>query len=160
VRCLVHQPSYSMLNRWVEDELLDVLGEEGIGCIAFTPLAQGLLTGKYLSGVPPDSRMSRPGSDTLDRSQLSEENLAHIRRLNEIAKARGQSLAQMAIAWVLRDPRVTSAVIGASRPEQIVDNVGALRRLEFSDQELADIDRFAQEGGVNLWERPSRDLPP
>jgi len=160
VHLLVHQPSYNMLNRWIEDELLDALEAEGVGCIAFTPLAQGLLTDKYLSGVPQDPRMNRPGGETLDRSQLSEENLARIRGLNEIARGRGQSLAQMAIAWVLRDPKVTSAVIGASRPEQIVDNVAALRHLEFSEEELAAVDRFATEGGIDLWERPSHDLRP
>jgi L-glyceraldehyde 3-phosphate reductase len=160
IRPLIHQPSYNMLNRWIEDELLDAVGEEGLGCIAFTPLAQGLLTDKYLAGVPEDSRMHRPGGDTLSPSQLSDENLARIRGLNEIAGRRGQSLAQMAIAWVLRDPRVTSALIGASRPEQIVDNVAALEGLDFSPDELADIDRFAREGGVDMWVRPSHDLPP
>ena len=159
VPCLIHQPSYNMLNRWIEDGLLDVLGEEGMGCIVFTPLAQGLLTDKYLGAVPEDARVHQPGGDTLQASHLSDENLAHVRALNELAKARGQSLAQMAIAWVLRDPRVTSALIGASRPEQISDNIAALMRLDFTDDELGEIDRHAQEGGVNLWERPSRDLP-
>jgi L-glyceraldehyde 3-phosphate reductase len=156
--CRVHQPSYNMLNRWIEHGLLEVLGQEGIGCIAFTPLAQGLLTNKYLNGVPDDSRMNRPGGDSLSRSQLTELNVAHIRALNDLARRRGQSLAQMALAWVLRDPSVTSAVIGASRPQQIVDNVAALAHLDFSDEELAEIDRYAVEGGVNLWERPSTDL--
>jgi L-glyceraldehyde 3-phosphate reductase len=160
VPCLIHQPSYNMLNRWIEDELLETLGEEGIGCIAFTPLAQGVLTDKYLTGVPEDARINRPGGDSLDRSHVSEENLARVRGLNEIARTRGQSLAQMAVAWVLRDPRVTSALIGASKPEQIRDNAAALDRLEFAEDELAEIDRFAQEGGVNLWERPSTDERP
>ena len=160
VPCLAHQPSYNLLNRWIEEELLDVLAEEGIGAIAFTPLAQGILTDKYLSGIPEDSRVNRPGGDSLDAGQLSEENLARVRGLNEIAGRRGQSLAQMAIAWILRDRRVTSAVIGASRPQQIVDDVAALRHPDFSPEELAEIDRFAQEGDVNLWERSSRDLPP
>jgi L-glyceraldehyde 3-phosphate reductase len=159
VPCLIHQPSYNMLNRWIEDGLLDVLDEEGIGCIVFTPLAQGLLTDKYLGAVPDDARVHQPGGDTLTESHLSEENLARVRALNDIAKTRGQSLAQMAISWVLRDPRVTSALIGASRPQQIRDNVAALQRLDFTEEELREIDRHAQEGGVNLWERPSRDLP-
>jgi L-glyceraldehyde 3-phosphate reductase len=159
VPCLIHQPSYNLLNRWIEDELLDVLGDEGIGCIAFTPLAQGLLTDKYLGPMPDTARVHQPGGDTLKEAHLSEENLARVRALNDIAKARGQSLAQMAIAWVLRDPRVASALIGASRPEQILDNVAALQRLGFDADELREIDRYAQEGGVNLWERPSRDLP-
>src|SRR5919106_889518 len=141
VPLLIHQPSYNMLNRWIEEELLDTLAEEGIGCIAFTPLAQGVLTDKYLSGVPDDARVRRPGGDTLAASDLSEENLERVRALNGIARARGQSLAQMAIAWVLRDRRVTSALIGASRPEQIRDNVAALRRLDFSAEELREIDR-------------------
>jgi L-glyceraldehyde 3-phosphate reductase len=160
VPLLIHQPSYNLLNRWIEDGLLDVLGEDGIGCIAFSPLAQGLLTDKYLSGVPEDSRSRRPGGDTLLPEHLSDDNLARVRALNEIAKARGQTLAQMAIAWILRDPRVTSVLIGASRPQQIVDNVGALDRLEFTPAELVEIDRHATEGGVDLWARPSHDLPP
>jgi L-glyceraldehyde 3-phosphate reductase len=160
VPLLIHQPSYNMLNRWIEDELLDTLGEEGIGCIAFTPLAQGVLTDKYLSGVPEDARVRRPGGDTLAASDLSEENLERVRALNEIARARGQSLAQMAIAWVLRDRRVTSALIGASRPEQIRDNVGSLENLDLTDDELAEIDRYAKEGGVNRWARPSHDERP
>jgi L-glyceraldehyde 3-phosphate reductase len=160
VPLLIHQPSYNLLNRWIEDDLLDALGDEGIGCIAFSPLAQGLLTDKYLSSVPEDSRSRRPGGDTLLPEHLSEANLASVRALNEIAKARGQTLAQMAIAWVLRDPRVTSALIGASRPQQIVDNVAVLDRLDFTPDELAEIDRHATEGGVDLWTRPSHDLPP
>ena len=160
VPLLIHQPSYNMLNRWIEDELLDALGEEGVGCIGFSPLAQGLLTDKYLEGVPEDARVNRPGGDSLQRSHLSEENLARVRGLNEIAMARGQSLAQMALAWVLRDPRMTSTVIGASRPEQVEENVRALERLEFTVEELAAIDGFAQEGGVNLWAKPSHDQRP
>lgn len=123
--------------------------------IAFTPLAQGLLTDKYLNGIPKDARVNRPGGDSLQSSHLSEANIAQVRALNEIAKRRGQSLAQLALAWTLRDPRVTSALIGASRPEQIIENVGALKNLSFSVEELAEIDRFAQEGGINLWEKPS-----
>jgi L-glyceraldehyde 3-phosphate reductase len=149
-----------MLNRWIEGELLDTLLKEGMGCIAFSPLAQGVLTDKYLSGVPEDSRINRPGGDSLQPEHLREENLARVRALNEIAKARGQSLAQMALAWALRDPRVTSTVIGASRPEQVVENVAALNNLEFTPEELAEIDGHAQEGGVNLWERPSHDERP
>jgi L-glyceraldehyde 3-phosphate reductase len=158
--CLIHQPSYNMLNRWIEGELLDTLEQEGMGCIAFTPLAQGLLTSKYLRGVPEDARIKQAGGDSLKASHLSEENLTRIRALNEIASARGQSLAQMALAWVLRDPRVTSALIGASRPEQVRENVAALDKLEFSENELTSIDVYAQEGGVNLWERPAHDLRP
>jgi L-glyceraldehyde 3-phosphate reductase len=157
---LIHQPSYNMLNRWIEEELLDVLAEEGIGCIAFTPLAQGVLTDKYLSGMPEDARVRRPGGDTLAASDLSEENLERVRALNGIARSRGQSLAQMAIAWVLRDPRVTSALIGASRPEQIRENVAALEHPDFTDEELSEIDRFAVEGGVDRWARPSHDERP
>ena len=158
--CLINQPSYNMLNRWIEGELLDTLEKEGIGCIAFTPLAQGLLTGKYLHGVPDDARIKQAGGDSLKESHLSEENLARIRALNEIASARGQSLAQMALAWVLRDPRVTSALIGASRSEQVRENVAALKNLNFSQAELTSIDAYAQEGGVNLWDRPAQDLRP
>jgi L-glyceraldehyde 3-phosphate reductase len=157
---LIHQPSYSMLNRWIEEELLDTLEAEGMGCIVFSPLAQGVLTDKYLSGMPEDSRINRPGGDSLQPEHLREENLAHVRALNEIAKARGQSLAQMALAWALRDPRVTSAVIGASRPEQVVENVGALDELAFTPEELAAIDGHAQEGGVNLWRGSSLDELP
>ncbi|MGZ8582270.1 MAG: L-glyceraldehyde 3-phosphate reductase [Actinomycetota bacterium] len=160
VPLLIHQPSYSMLNRWVEDGLLDVLEAEGVGCIAFSPLAQGLLTDKYLHGVPDDARINRPGGDSMTAEHLSEENLARVRALNRIANARGQSLAQMAVAWVLRDPRVTSALIGASRPGQITELVGALDGPAFSEDELAEIDRYAQEGGVNLWHNPSHDLRP
>lgn len=157
VPLLIHQPAYNMLNRWVEGELLDTLGELGTGSIAFTPLAQGLLTSKYLQGVPLDARVNKPGGDSLAQSHLSSENLEHVRKLNAIAQRRGQSLAQMALAWVLRDPRVTSALIGASRAEQVRENVGALQQLAFSDDELAEIDRYATEGGINLWEKPSTD---
>jgi L-glyceraldehyde 3-phosphate reductase len=156
---LIHQPSYSMLNRWPERGLLDVLGEQGVGCIAFSPLAQGLLTDKYLNGVPQDSRMNRPGGGTLKQAHLSEANLANVRALNEIAKARGQSLAQMALAWVLKDPRVTTTLIGASTPQQLEENVGALQNLAFSAEELSAIDQYAKEGGLNLWEKPSTDQP-
>jgi L-glyceraldehyde 3-phosphate reductase len=149
VPLLIHQPAYNLLNRWVEKDLLDTTEELGTGVIAFTPLAQGLLTDKYLNGVPADARVNRPGGGSLQASHLSEANIAHVRALNEIAKRRGQSLAQLALAWTLRDPRVTSALIGASRPEQIIENVGALKNLSFSAEELAEIDRFAQEGGIN-----------
>jgi L-glyceraldehyde 3-phosphate reductase len=146
---LIHQPSYSLLNRWIEPELLDVLGDEGIGCIVFSPLAQGMLTTKYLGGVPADSRAAQEGS--LSRDLLTEENLAHVRALNEMAKERGQSLAQMALAWTLRDPRVTSTLIGASSIKQLEENVGALEQLSFSDDELEAIDRHAVDAGINLW---------
>jgi L-glyceraldehyde 3-phosphate reductase len=150
---LIHQPSYSLLNRWIESDLLDVLGREGVGCIVFSPLAQGMLTDRYLNGVPEDSRAARGGS--LSREMLSEENLAHIRALNEIAAGRGQSLAQLALAWTLRDPRITSTLIGASSVAQLEDNVGALKRLDFSDDELAAIDQQAVDAGINIWERSS-----
>ncbi len=153
-RCLIHQPSYSLLNRWVEPELLDALEEEGIGCIAFSPLAQGMLTGKYLKGVPEGSRATK--ADSFRQGFLSEENLARVRALNEVAKRRGQSLAQMALAWVLRDPRITSVLIGASRPEQLTENVATLNNLEFSAEELAEIDRYAQEGDINIWAHSSQ----
>ena len=153
----IHQPSYSLLNRWVEEELLDTLQAEGVGCIAFSPLAQGLLTDKYLNGIPSDARINREGGGSLSRDHLSEQNLAHVRALNEIAQARGQSLAQMAVAWVLRQPGMTSALIGASKPAQIVELVGTLSNLAFSDEELAAIDRHAVDGGVNLWKKPSTD---
>jgi L-glyceraldehyde 3-phosphate reductase len=157
VPCLIHQPSYNMFNRWIERGLLDVLETEGIGCITFTALAQGLLTEKYLGGIPRDARVNRPGGGSLMREHLSEENLARVRALAEIARSRGQSLAQMALAWVLRDPRVTSTLIGASSVEQIRENVGALANLRFSADELREIDEHAQEGHVNLWEKPSTD---
>lgn len=150
---LIHQPSYSMLNRWVEDELLDVLGDSGVGCIAFSPLAQGLLTDRYLDGVPEGSRAAQGKS--LGGEMLNEANLGHIRALNEIAVGRGQSLAQMAISWVLRDSRVTSALVGASSVTQLENNAAAVRNLEFSDDELAAIDVHAVEGGINLWQGPS-----
>ena len=146
---LIHQPSYSLLNRWIEPELLDALGDEGIGCIAFSPLAQGLLTDRYLDGIPEGSRASRDLS--LSRDQLTEQTLAKVRALNEIAQRRGQSLAQMAIAWVLRDLRVTSALVGASSVAQLEANVAALDKLEFADEELAEIDSFATEADINLW---------
>jgi L-glyceraldehyde 3-phosphate reductase len=154
---LIHQPSYNMLNRWIEKDLLDALAKEGAGCIPFSALAQGILTDKYLNGIPKDARVNRPGGDTIRPDHLNDENLARVRALNEIAKARGQSLAQMAIAWVLRDPRVTTALIGASSPKQVEDNVGALKNLKFSTAELASIDKYAQEGHLNLWEKPSTD---
>ncbi len=148
-RLLIHQPSYSLLNRWIEAELLDVLDAEGVGCIAFSPLAQGLLTDRYLEGIPADSRAAR--DDSLDRTMLSEENLARIRGLSRFARERGQSLAQMAISWALRDPRVTSVVLGASSVTQLDQNLDALNLLEFSDDELTAIDTYAQEGGIDLW---------
>jgi L-glyceraldehyde 3-phosphate reductase len=150
---LIHQPSYSMLNRWIEPELLDMLGELGVGCIAFSPLAQGMLTDKYLHGIPEGSRASRDGS--LSPSLLSDEAMERIRALNEIASARGQTLAQLAIAWVLRDPRVTSALVGASSVEQLESNVAALDRLELSDDELAAVARYAVDTGINIWARSS-----
>ena len=139
-----------MLNRWVERGLLDVLGQEGIGCIAFSPLAQGLLTVKYLGGVPEESRAADPDS-YFERRFLTEENLERVRNLNEIARRRGQSLAQMALVWVARDPRVTTVLIGASRPEQIEENVAAFDRPEFTPEELKEIDRWAVDSNVNLW---------
>jgi L-glyceraldehyde 3-phosphate reductase len=150
---LIHQPSYSMLNRWIEPELLDVLGDEGIGCIGFSPLAQGLLTDRYLDGVPEGSRASRAGS--LSPDLLNEQTLAKVKGLNEIAQSRGQSLAQMALAWTLRDPRMTSALVGASSVAQLEANLGALDRLDFDEDELAEIDRFATESDIDLWARSS-----
>jgi L-glyceraldehyde 3-phosphate reductase len=155
VPLLIHQPAYNLFNRWVEKDLLQATEEIGAGVIAFTPLAQGLLTGKYLDGVPADARVNRPGGASLLPEHLSAANIERARALNEIARRRGQSLAQLALAWTLRDARVTSALIGASRPEQIVENVAALENLAFSAEELAEIDRYAVEGGVNLWEKPS-----
>jgi L-glyceraldehyde 3-phosphate reductase len=146
---LIHQPSYSMLNRWIEPELLDVLADEGAGCIVFSPLAQGMLTDKYLHGIPEGSRASRTA--TLSPELITDETIEKIRALNEIASARGQSLAQMALAWTLRDPRVTSALAGASSVEQLETNVAALERTDFTDEELAEIDRHATESGINLW---------
>jgi L-glyceraldehyde 3-phosphate reductase len=152
---LIHQPSYSMFNRWIEEELLDVLGDEGVGCIVFSPLAQGLLTDRYLGGVPPDSRVATGGA--MSQGMLSEENLTKVRALDSIAKRRGQALAQMALAWTLRDSRVTSTLIGSSSVEQLEENVAALENLSFSDEELAEIDQHATESGINLWERSSAD---
>jgi len=152
---LIHQPSYSMLNRWIEPELLDVLDREGVGCIVFSPLAQGLLTNRYLDGVPADSRI-RVGN-YLQESMLSEDNLARVRALNDVAQRRGQSLAQMAIAWVLRDPRVTSALLGASSVTQLEQNVAALDKLDFDPSELEEIDRYATDGGINIWATSSNE---
>ncbi len=154
VPIVLHQPSYSLLNRWVEDGLLDVLEEEGIGCIAFSPLAQGLLTSRYLNGVPASSRAGQDAS--FRRTMLSDRNLAHVRALNGIAQQRGQSLAQMAIAWVLRRPVITSALIGASSWAQIEESLGALRNLEFSADELERIDAQARDGGLNIWAASSQ----
>jgi L-glyceraldehyde 3-phosphate reductase len=151
---VIHQPSYSLLNRWIEQGLLEVLEQEGLGCIVFSPLAQGLLTKKYLQGVPDSSRAALEGS--FRKSMLTERNLANVRALDEIARERGQSLAQMAIAWVLRKPAVTSALIGASRWEQIEEILGALRNLQFSSEELQRIDRHALEGDLNIWAASSR----
>jgi len=146
---LIHQPSYSMLNRWIEERLLDVLGDAGVGCIAFSPLAQGLLTDRYLDGVPEDSRAAKGTS--LSSDMLSQKNLDHVRALSAIAQDRGQSLAQMALAWTLRDQRVTSALIGASSVAQWEENLGALNNLAFSAEELTKIDQFAVESGIDLW---------
>jgi L-glyceraldehyde 3-phosphate reductase len=152
---LIHQPSYSMLNRWIEDGLLDTLDELGIGCIVFSPLAQGMLTDKYLAGIPEGSRATRNSS--LSPDLITEEALAKIRALGEIAARRGQSLAQMALAWTLRDPRVTSTLIGASSVEQLEANVAALERLDFNEEELDEIDRYATESGINIWAASSRE---
>lgn len=149
VPLLIHQPSYSMLNRWIEKELLSTLEELGIGCIAFSPLAQGLLTNKYLNGVPENSRANAEGS--FQKEFLSEDNLKRVRALNEIAHGRGQSLAQMAIAWVLRDKRITSALIGARSVEQLDNSLDALKKLQFTDEELREIDRYAQDGSIDIW---------
>ena len=150
---VIHQPSYSMLNRWIEPDLLDALGELGVGCIGFSPLAQGMLTDRYLDGIPEGSRASRPGS--LSPELLTDETLAKIRALDEIAKGRGQTLAQMALAWTLRDPRMTSTLAGASSVSQLEANVGALARLDFSADELAEIDRYATDGAINIWSKSS-----
>lgn len=157
VPLLINQPSYNLFNRWVEKDLLTAAEDVGAGLIAFTPLAQGLLTNKYLNGIPEDARVNRPGGDALRPEHLKEENIVRARALNEIAKRRGQSLAQLAIAWVLRDPRITSALIGASSARQVEENVAALENLSFTAEELAEIDRYAVEGGINLWEKPSHD---
>jgi L-glyceraldehyde 3-phosphate reductase len=151
---LIHQPSYSMLNRWIEPDLLDVLGDEGVGCIVFSPLAQGVLTDKYLDGIPEGSRASRDGS--LSPATITDGTVAKVRALSEIAAQRGQSLAQMAIAWTLRDSRVTSALVGASSIEQLEANVSALDRLDFGDDELDEIDRYATESNINIWAASSR----
>ncbi|MGN6471344.1 MAG: L-glyceraldehyde 3-phosphate reductase [Rhizobiaceae bacterium] len=148
--CIIHQPSYSMINRWVEDDgLLDTLEGLGIGSIVFSPLAQGMLTTKYLNGIPEDSRAAQGKS--LRKSFINEKTIANIKALNDIAEKRGQTLAQMALAWVLRGGHVTSALIGASRPEQIEDSVGALKNLDFSEAELKEIDQYAREGDINIW---------
>ena len=152
---LIHQPSYSMLNRWIEPALLDALGELGVGCIVFSPLAQGMLTDKYLHGIPEGARASRDGS--LSPDFINDDNLARIRALNEIAARRGQSLAQLALAWTLRDSRVTSALVGASSVEQLEANVGALEQPALSDDELAEIDKHAVDSGINLWEQSSSE---
>jgi L-glyceraldehyde 3-phosphate reductase len=150
---VIHQPSYSMLNRWIESELVATLGELGLGCIVFSPLAQGMLTDKYLDGIPEGSRATR--GSTLSPSLITEEALAKIRALNEIAERRGQTLAQMAVAWALRDSRITSALVGASSVDQLEANVGALDHLELTDEELAEIDRYATESDINLWAKSS-----
>jgi len=152
---LIQQPSYSMLNRWIEPELLDVLGEEGIGCIVFSPLAQGLLTDRYLNGVPAGSRASQPGSFSQDL--LTEQTLAKVRALNQLAQRRGQTLAQMALAWTLRDPRITSTLVGASSVAQLEQNVAAVDKLGFSVAELEEIDRHATDAGINLWAASSKE---
>ncbi|MBM7416823.1 MULTISPECIES: L-glyceraldehyde 3-phosphate reductase [Nocardiaceae] len=154
VPLLIHQPSYSMLNRWIESDLLPAVDELGVGVIAFSPLAQGMLTDKYLGGIPDESRAAQGKS--FDPEWLTEDMRGHLNALNDIAAARGQSLAQMSLAWALRDPRVTTVLIGASSVEQLDDNVGALARLRFDDDELSRIDEHATEAGINLWEEPSR----
>jgi L-glyceraldehyde 3-phosphate reductase len=151
---LIHQPSYSLLNRWIEEDLLDVLEREGVGCIVFSPLAQGMLTDKYLHGIPEDSRAAK--DFFLKKDFISEENMARIRALNEIAERRGQTLAQMAVAWTLRDPRVTSALIGVRNVEQLENSLGALHKLDFSDDELTEIEQHAVDAGVNIWAQSSR----
>ncbi|MDX6229499.1 MAG: L-glyceraldehyde 3-phosphate reductase [Frankiales bacterium] len=152
---LIHQPSYSMLNRWVEEDLLDVLGNEGVGCIAFSPLAQGMLTDRYLAGIPADSRAAL--GHFLRPEMLTDQNMAHIRALNGLAQRRGQTLAQLALAWVLRDQRVTSVLIGASSVKQLEDSLGAAAASAsaFTAEELAEIDQYAVEGGINLWQSVS-----
>ena len=156
IPCLIHQPSYNMFNRWIEKGLLDTLEQQGMGCITFTALAQGLLSDKYLNGIPAHARVNREGGGSLKNEHLSPENLARVRALNDIAAARGQTLAQMALAWGLRDPRVSSTLIGASSSQQIRENVGALDKLDFTPQELAAIDAQAQDGHVDLWNISSR----
>ncbi len=157
VPLLIHQPAYNLFNRWIERDLLTATDELGAGVIVFTALAQGLLSDKYLDGIPSDARVNRAGGGSLRPEHLSEANLERARALNRIAQRRGQSLAQLALAWTLRDPRVTSALIGASRPEQISENVAALDNLAFSAEELAEIDLHAVEGGINLWQQASTD---
>jgi L-glyceraldehyde 3-phosphate reductase len=152
---LIHQPSYSMLNRWIEEELLDVLADEGVGCIGFSPLAQGMLTDKYLHGIPEGSRATQ--GDSLSPDLITDETLEKIRALNELASQRGQTLAQMALAWTLRDPRMTSTLVGASSVRQLEANVGALDRLDFTEGELSEIDRYATESGINIWARSSSE---
>jgi len=154
VPLFIHQPNYSMFNRWIEDGLLDTLEELGTGCIAFSPLAQGLLTSKYLKGIPDDARATRDGS--LDKKQLGEANLERIRALNLIAERRGQTLAQMAIAWALRDPRVTSALIGARTVEQLDNSLDAVHQLGFSTDELSEIEKYATDGGTDLWKESAQ----
>jgi len=154
-RLLIHQPSYSMLNRWIESDLLDALGKEGVGCITFSPLAQGLLTDRYLNGIPTGSRASQAGSFSKDL--LSDQTLSKVKALNQMAQGRGQTLAQMALAWTLRDPRVTSTLVGASSVAQLEQNVGALNKPEFSADELREIDRHATDSGINLWAASSRE---
>jgi L-glyceraldehyde 3-phosphate reductase len=151
---LIHQPSYSMFNRWIEKELLGLLEREGVGAIVFSPLAQGLLSDKYLAGIPEDSRLRR--GNYLSEQMISDQNLAHARALNGIARRRGQTLAQLAVTWVLRDPRVTSALLGASSAAQLEQNVAALERLDFDAAELEEIDRYAVESGINIWEESSK----
>ena len=151
---LIHQPSYSMLNRWIEEDLLDVLERDGVGCIVFSPLGQGMLTDKYLHGIPEDSRAAKNGF--LKKDFISDENMSRVRSLNEIAERRGQTLAQMAIAWTLRDPRVTSALIGVRNVEQLEDSLGALQKLDFSDEDLQEIEQYAVDAGVNIWAESSR----
>jgi L-glyceraldehyde 3-phosphate reductase len=154
VPCVIHQPSYSLLNRWVEGGLLDVLEQEGIGCIAFSPLAQGLLTTKYLNGIPPSARAAQEGS--FRTSMLTPKNLAKVRALNDIAEKRGQSLAQMSIAWVLKSPAITSALVGASSWPQIKESLGALQNGAFTPEELSHIDAHASDGGLNIWAASSQ----
>ncbi|HST17617.1 MAG TPA: L-glyceraldehyde 3-phosphate reductase [Gaiellaceae bacterium] len=150
---LIHQPSYSLLNRWIEPDLLDALGELGVGCIGFSPLAQGMLTDKYLDGIPPGSRAA--ANTSLSPDLLTDEAMTHIRALNELARGRGQTLAQLAVAWTLRDSRMTSTVVGASSVEQLEDTLSAISKLDFSDDELDEIDRYATDAGINIWSRSS-----
>jgi L-glyceraldehyde 3-phosphate reductase len=152
---LIHQPSYSLLNRWIESDLLDVLNDEGVGSIVFSPLGQGLLTDRYLDGIPEDSRAAK--GVFMDESFINDENMARVRALNEIAKGRGQTLAQMAIAWVLRQDAVTSALIGASSVDQLNDSLGALDKLDFTGDELAEIDKHAVDTGINIWAESSAE---